>query len=267
MAFEKIRNSMPIADRRAAKQVQDAEEIMMQQRLKNVSAGQAAIAGDAAIQEGAALVGANAAESINDQQEQAQKIKEQAERDRTNQAIREKEQEMQFNNALEKRTMNQKAELDSLRRDIGLEIKEKTNDFAKLAGEIRFKNLEQMEDLALQMATDEEDLKDYTQAIEQTMQKDITYMRQAAEQFKQEAYRMLQSGEAELDRESYRRIKAAERKLRQMERDAKAKLSRTKKLLGAGKMKLGAGLIASTSGAGAAGGGALMASGIQEMGS
>jgi hypothetical protein len=242
---------MPVANQAAADRASTASRARMQSNLA-MSSGQAMMSGPAVAQKAAGAQAQEQAQIVAQAgQAQVQQTAGQAQAELAQAALRQREQNAINSEEMAKRHDSQRAKLASFGRDVEQELLTKQLSFDKTQREDRFADQRQLADFVRMEAADEQSLRNYTQAVEAAIDKDITMLESAYKTLVQAEYGEFADREQTLDEESMARIKNAKKKIKADLDKAKKKAKTTKGWMAAIKIGAGAALIATGVGVGA----------------
>lgn len=254
---------MPVANKRAAQQVEAGNQIRLQQQMKAAGANTPVTSGDIqnlagqqAAQDTALAQGAQAAENARTVQT--------AQRDFQQQQIAQEQQNLNDQQTLINKRMDAENQLAQMGRDIKSQLLDKELALDERTGQLRFTNERQLADLAIKSSRDENELNSKLQAMQQASATRLAAAEYAANTYKQaEEFaskdRQISANEAMMADLRERRRKAEEEL-----RKARKKNSIMQKTIGAATMVAGAAMVAYVPGGAAAGAG-MVASGASQV--
>ena len=257
---------MPVANKRAAQQVESANQIALQQSMKGAGAGAPVNAGDIqglAAQQAGQSAQLGAAVQAGD----ATRVAQTAQRDMQTQQISQEEQNVTNQIAQSKARTDAEAQLSALGRDIQENILDKNLALDERTNQLKFTNERQLADTIATIARDENDLNSKLQEMKQASE-----IRAQAAQFAADSYAQAMefaskdrqlSADEDLMADLARRKKEAEENVRR----AKKKAGVTSKIIGAATAVAGAAIAAYVPGGQAAGAGMVVSGAGQVAGS
>lgn len=249
---------MPIANKRAAQQVEAGNQIALQQQMKAagsktpITSGDVQqLAGQQAAQDTALMQGAQAAENARAVQT--------AQRDFQQQQIDRQEDLLAEQQVLFEKRMDAENQLASMGRDIKEQLLNKELALNERTQQLEFTNERQLADLAARTAQDEQDLSAKLQSLEQASRLRVAAAEYEANSFARAEQFAARNQEFAENKEMMQIIRARKQKAEDDLRNERRKAARMQKAIGAVTMVAGAVLIGT--GAGAAVGTSMIASG------
>lgn len=254
---------MPVANKRAAQQVDSANQIALQQQMK--AAGSKAPVSSGDIQGLAAQQTAQDTQTAQGlQAAEAQRTAAGAARDFQSQQMDTAESRIQDQAQLDQQRMDAEAQLATLGRDVKEKLLDKELALDERTGKLNFTNERQMADLALQMATDENDMKKRLQSMEQASKQRVQIAQFQAQAYTQAMEFASRDRQLAADQSMMRELAERQREAEAELAAAKKKAAVTSKVIGAATAVAGA-VIAVYVPGGQAVGASMVASGASQV--
>lgn len=257
---------MPIANKRAAQQVESGNQIALQQQMKAagsktpITSGDIQqLAGQQAAQDTATAQGAQAAENARTART--------AQRDFQQQEMGRQEQQLVDQQALVSKRMDAENKLASMGRDIKAQLLDKELGLDERTGQLAFTNERQMADLAIRISQDENELKAKLQEMDQASRRRVAAAEYAASEYARAEEFASKNRQFAENEAMMREIRARKQRADEELRKARKKAGVTQKIIGAATMAAGAAIAygAGWTGVGATTGASMAASGASQV--
>jgi hypothetical protein len=236
---------MPVANKRAAQQVEAANQIALQQSLKGAGAAAPVNAGD--IQGLAAQQAGQAAQlGAAQQAAEAGRVAQTAQRDMQTQQISQDEQNVTNQLAQDKARTDSEAQLASLGRDIQENILDKNLALDERTGQLKFTNERQLADTIAAIARDEDDLNQKLQEMQQASEIRVQATSFAADSYAQAIEFASKDRILSADQDLMKDLNARRKKAEEDARKAKKNAAATGNIIGAAKVVAGAAIVYSS---------------------
>ena len=254
---------MPIANKRAAQQVDSANQIGLQQQLK--AAGQTPVT-SADIQGLAAQETAKETQVAQGQQAaDTQRTVQTAQRDFQQQQISQQQQNIQDRAALDKRRIDAENQLAALGRDVKAQLLDKELALDSRTGQLKLTNERQLADLAVKTAQDQEDLNLRLRDMQRASDARLQAARFAADEVARIQEFASQDRMMSADEDLQQQLAEYSRRADELAKQAKRDAAKTGKIIGATKFIAGAAITYFSGGTATAAGAPLMASGASDI--
>ena len=264
MANQTGGTQMPIANQEAADRASTTSRARMQANASAPSAGAAMMAGPAAAQKAAGVQAQEQGQIVAQAQDAVvQKSVGQAQQELHDTELRQKEQQTIHAEAMGKRHASAKNRMNSFGRDIKQKLFEDQLTFDKTEREAKFANQRQMSDFMSIKAADEQSMKNYEQAVQAAIQKDIIMLESAFNALSHAEVEAAGDENKRLDKEANARVAAAKKAIAARLKRSRGRAAYTKQ--GIGVLKVAAGAYIATLPGGQAAGGSLAMQGGSEI--
>lgn len=255
---------MPVANKKAAEQVDRASKIGLQQQFKQLGAAAPVTSGDIQ-QQGAAVTGQTVAAANAANQADVQRDITTAQRDFQSGQMDQAEQNILDDTALADQRIALEEQLAGMGRDVREKLLDREIRLDERTGELAFTNERQLADLAVAIARDDNDLDRKLQDMQQASQRRLAAAEYAANTYAQAMDFASKDRRFAEDRAMMEEIRRRKQQADDELRKAKQKAATTRKIIGATKIAAAAAITYASGGSAAAPAAGMAASGASDL--